>query len=278
MRWPWRGRHSCSCIITFSEQNQENPMPYTLSRLRDNLRPFRLYYFPRLRSTNDHAAALRQSGRLYAPAVVLTSRQTAGRGRGGNTWFSNAGVMTVTFAMPVEAHLAPHQLPLIAGLAVRRTAAELCGDDGIALKWPNDVLYNGRKLAGLLCERIHKIDLIGVGMNVNLEPAEVPPPLNRRITSLRAIGQRSCMDMNDVLISLTHHLKEMLERRHEHSFGGFLHEYDAHHALRGREITVLNEGELPLRGRCEGLDSTGRMLVRQGGTLHHIISGQIGMQ
>jgi biotin-(acetyl-CoA carboxylase) ligase len=86
------------------------------------------------------------------------------------------------------------------------------------------------------------------------------------------------MDMNDVLICLTGHLQKMLERRHEHAFGGFLHEYDAHHALRGREITILNEGEAPLRGRCEGLDSTGRLLLRQGKTLHRIISGQVGMR
>ncbi len=253
-------------------------MPYTLSRLRDQLRPFRLYYFPRLRSTNDHAAALRRQGRLYAPAVVLTSNQTAGRGRGGHTWFSNTGVLTVTFAFPVEAHLAPHQLPLIAGLAVRRTAAELCGDDGIELKWPNDLLYNGRKLAGLLCERVHKVDLIGVGLNVNLDPADAPPPLNKQITSLRLLAHRPSLDMNEVLILLSRHLHQMLERRHEHAFAGFLHEYDAHHALRGRQITVVNAGEPPLSGRCEGLDSMGRLLLRQGRTLHRIISGQVAFR
>ncbi len=64
--------------------------------------------------------------------------------------------------------LEPHQLPLLAGLAVRNAAAELSGDDGIDLKWPNDLLYGGKKLGGLLCERIHKADLIGLGLNVNL--------------------------------------------------------------------------------------------------------------
>jgi BirA family biotin operon repressor/biotin-[acetyl-CoA-carboxylase] ligase len=154
----------------------------------------------------------------------------------------------------------------------------LCGDDGIALKWPNDLLYNDRKLAGLLCERVHKMDLIGVGLNVNLEPADAPPPLNKQITSLCAIARRRSMDMNDALISLGRNLRQMLERRHEHSFAGFLHEYDAHHALRGRQVTVVNEGEPPVSGRCEGLDPTGRLLLRHGKTLHRVISGQVAMR
>ena len=70
---------------------------FNLSRLRPGLKPFRLYWFPRLRSTNDHAAFLRRKGRLYAPAAVLSGSQTAGRGRGGNIWWSSHGVLTVTF-------------------------------------------------------------------------------------------------------------------------------------------------------------------------------------
>src|SRR5207248_8273542 len=129
---------------------------FELARLRRELKPFRLHFFPRLRSTSDHAAALRKRGKLFAPAVVLTANQTAGRGRGTNTWWSGPGSLTVTFVFPVEAHLAPHQIPLIAGLAVRDAVADLTGDTSISLKWPNDVVHDDRKLAGLLCERVHK--------------------------------------------------------------------------------------------------------------------------
>ena len=117
---------------------------------------------------------LRQStctrrGELFAPAIVLTGQQTSGRGRGNNTWWSSHGCLTVTFVLPVEEKLQPHQIPLAAGLAARRAAAELCGDQGIGLKWPNDLLYMGKKLCGLLCARTQKLDLIGIGMNVNLD-------------------------------------------------------------------------------------------------------------
>ena len=78
-------------------------------------------------------------------------------------WWSGPGCVTFTFVLPIGGEVQPHQIPLVAGLAVRNAAAELCGDDGIQLKWPNDVLYEGRKLAGLLCERVEKADLIGLG-------------------------------------------------------------------------------------------------------------------
>src|SRR5205085_1460193 len=139
-----------------------------------SLRPFRLYWFPRLRSTNDHAAALRRRGGLFAPAIVLTGRQLSGRGRGANVWWSGPGCITVTFALPIDEDIAPHQLPLMAGLAVRNAAAELTGDDNIRLKWPNDVLYGWKKLGGLLCERVFKVDLIGLGLNVNVDPDDPP--------------------------------------------------------------------------------------------------------
>src|SRR5688500_14403447 len=132
------------------QERNRSSSSFDLARLRTGLKPFRLYWFPRLRSTNDHAAVLRKRRELFAPAVVLTGNQLAGRGRGSNKWWSDGGVLTVTFAMPIEEHLAAYQIPLAAGLAVRNAAADLSRQDSISLKWPNDVLYEGRKLAGLL--------------------------------------------------------------------------------------------------------------------------------
>ena len=69
---------------------------YELARLKRELKPFRLHWFPTLGSTNSHAARMRREGRLFAPSVILTGRQTSGRGRGTNIWHSTRGVMTVT--------------------------------------------------------------------------------------------------------------------------------------------------------------------------------------
>src|SRR5437764_6952544 len=154
-----------------------NSHSYQLDRLRAGLRPFRLHWFPALRSTSDHAAAMRRRGGLFAPALVLAGRQTAGRGRGDHIWWSGPGCITVTFVLPVDERVAPHQLPLAAGLAVRNAAADLAGTDAVKLKWPNDVLYGGRTAAGLLCERVRGADLVGLGLNVNVDPATGPPAL-----------------------------------------------------------------------------------------------------
>src|SRR5690242_17435914 len=187
------------------------PNRFDLARLRTGLKPFRLHWYPRLRSTNDYAAFLRKKGKLFAPAVVLTGHQIAGRGRGSNTWWSSSGSLTVTFVLPIDDQLAPHHLPLLAGLAVRNAVAEMTSDNGIALKWPNDLLYSGRKLGGLLCERVLKADLVGLGLNINLDPRQAPASLRQMLTSLQQIAGRR-FDMTDVLIEISRHLKQILVR------------------------------------------------------------------
>jgi BirA family biotin operon repressor/biotin-[acetyl-CoA-carboxylase] ligase len=251
------------------------PSSFHLARLRTGVKPFRLHFFPRLRSTSDHAAALRKRGELFAPAIVLTSHQIAGRGRGTNTWWSGPGCLTVTFVMPVEEHLQMHQIPLIAGLAIRDAAAELVGRDDLELKWPNDLLFNGRKLAGLLCERIHKADLIGLGLNVNLNPRKAPAALRDQITSLAELAGKP-LDMNEALAAVSRHLHRALSRRGEKPFAQTLERYESYHALTGKRVTVVGaDGEKPVSGEVQGLDSHGRLLLRSKTGLHHIIAGQI---
>jgi len=248
---------------------------FDLSRLRSGLKPCRLYWYPRLRSTNDHAATLRRHKKLYAPAVVLTGHQLAGRGRGDNHWWSNAGVLTVTFALPIDPQIPPHQIPLLAGLAVRHTAAALANQPGIQLKWPNDIVLDGMKLAGLLCERIDNVDLIGIGLNINVDPAHAPPALRRKITSLLAIGGKP-IDPTAALIALATELRAILRRRAEQPFSQFVREYENHHALAGHNITVIGApGEPPITGRCEGIDETGKLVVKKAGVTQRVVAGQV---
>ncbi len=254
------------------------PPGFHLERLRAGIRPFRLHWFPRLRSTNDHAAGLRRRGDLYAPAIVLTGHQTAGRGRAGNRWWSNAGVLTVTFVLPIEEHLAPHQLPLVAGLAVRAAAAELCGTQHVLLKWPNDILHEGRKLAGLLCERLNKVDLVGLGMNVNARPGDAPRALRERVTSLANIAKRP-FDPTDVLVNIAGHLLRTMSQWNERPFAQMLREYDQHHALVGKQVTVIGgaDGQV-ITGKCEGLDTEGRLKLRGRGGVRAVMNGHVEMR
>ena len=248
---------------------------YRMAELRERLRPLRLHWFPKLGSTNEHAAELRRRGGLFAPAVVLTGRQTAGRGRGMHAWWSGRGCVTATFVLPVGETVPPHQLPLLAGMAVRGAGAELTGNDRMMIKWPNDVLFEGRKVAGLLCERVQGADLVGLGLNVNLDPAQAPGPLRDRITSLAVIAGGP-VDMTEALVTVAAHLQRTIARRQEEPFAALLREYDAHHALLGRNVGVLDGGgDGFVSGRCEGLDEMGRLLLRSRQGLHRIVSGQV---
>jgi len=252
-----------------------SPTTFRLDEIRDAIKPFRLHWFSRLRSTSDHALTLRRARALYAPAVVLTGHQIAGRGRGSNTWWSGPGVLTATFVLPIDTTLDAFQLPLVAGLTVRHAAAELSGDGGISLKWPNDILYGQRKLAGLLCERAEGVDLVGIGLNVCPDRSHIPREVANRVVSLSDISPGK-VDMTHTLICLASHLRQMIRLRTEVPYSQLLREYDQYHALVGRRVTVLpGPGETPVSGKCEGVDAIGRLLIRDGATLHRLIAGQV---
>jgi BirA family biotin operon repressor/biotin-[acetyl-CoA-carboxylase] ligase len=248
---------------------------FDLYELRQGIRPFRLHWFPRLRSTNDHARAMRQAANLFAPAIVLTGHQLAGRGRGSNSWWSGAGSLTVTFVLPAETHLQAHQVPLVAGLAVRDAAAELAANDNISLKWPNDLLMDGRKLAGLLCERVDKADLVGLGMNLNVNSKHVPKALQQKITSLHDLTG-GLVDETSALIVIARHLYEALSRRGERPFAETLGRYDAHHYLINRRVTIINsDAEPAVSGIVQGLDDIGRLVLKTRSGTQRIIAGQV---
>jgi BirA family biotin operon repressor/biotin-[acetyl-CoA-carboxylase] ligase len=251
---------------------------FRVGELREAVKPFRLHFFTSLRSTNDHAAVMRRRGDLFAPAVVVAARQTAGRGRGTNTWFSAGGSLTVTFVVPTNTGLSPHHVPLAAGLAVRNAAAEITRDEGIGLKWPNDLYFGGRKLAGLLCERLDNVDLVGVGLNVNVpRRAAVPRELAGRIVFLEEIAKGGgAVDLTHVLGVVARYVYQTVVRHSETPFPLLLREYDRHHVLVGRRVRVVSGGEPAIVGKCEGLDDVGRLLVRpKGARVCRAIAGHV---
>ena len=218
---------------------------------------------------------LRKRGQLYAPAVVLTGHQLAGRGRGNHAWWSGDGSLTVTFAFAVDQHLPAHHIPLMAGVALRDAVAGFVPKATLTLKWPNDLLCDGLKLAGLLCERIEKVDLVGVGLNVNITTDVLPASLRRQVTSVQLLAGMP-VDMTDVLATIGRHLYARFKHRDESSFPALLEEYDRHHALLGQRVSVLGgPGEPAVSGICQGLDSTGRLLLRDKRKMHAVVAGHV---
>jgi BirA family transcriptional regulator, biotin operon repressor / biotin---[acetyl-CoA-carboxylase] ligase len=247
---------------------------YSLDRLRSGLRPFRLHWFPTLGSTNTHAIRMRREGRLVAPAIVLTGRQTAGRGRGSNVWRSPPGVMTVTFAVSQHDTLPPQHVPLIVGLIVRDVATAFGALD-VRIKWPNDLWIGHRKLGGLLCERLDRIDLIGVGLNVELDPAVLPGALAKRATSL-AVATGKTIDRTEVLLALAKRVHETFGDART-SLAAALPELRRHDALTGRTVCVTSATDT-IVGQAIRIDSDGRLIIRRSdGTNAAVVAGSVAV-
>lgn len=182
--------------------------------------------------------------------------------------------MTATFVYPPVDSLDPHLLPLAAGIAVRDAIAEATGVEA-GLKWPNDLWIDDRKVAGLLCERIDGVDLIGVGINANLDPSDLPKALRTQSCSLMMHSSQS-IDMTRLVIALAAKLHETLLNRPP-APTGLLTAYARHHVLAGRRVRVTNDGMNggTLEGHCEGVDRLGRLLVRSPMQTHALVSGTV---
>ena len=144
-------------------------------------------------STNDRAALLVEDGLAALPLGVWAKRQTRGRGRGSHSWWSDAGSLTFTVAIDPAAHgLAAQDEPKLAlatAVAVIEALRELALDPAsIGIRWPNDLEVDGRKLGGILPERVvtprgHR-NLVGIGLNVHTSLGDAPAEVRAMATSL----------------------------------------------------------------------------------------------
>lgn len=203
-----------------------------------------------LDSTNDLARELAAAGAPQG-TVVTAEEQVAGRGRQGRSWTAPAGKALLYSAIvrPLEQrHLV---LPLAAPLAVAEAAEEMA-DVSCAIKWPNDVWIEGRKCAGVLIEARPQDGwaVIGIGLNVSIEPDEFPEELRETATSL---GAGATVD--GALQALNDSLTRWMRAAPQDVLAAF-RERDA---LRGRQI-AWDGGN----GTAEGIDERGNLLVATG--------------
>jgi BirA family biotin operon repressor/biotin-[acetyl-CoA-carboxylase] ligase len=151
--------------------------------------------FETLASTSDTAKELVELGGIELPLLVTAKRQTTGRGRGDHVWWSGAGSLTFTLAIDPKKHglRLDHEsrVALAVAVVLCRIIEEMC-DQGAGIRWPNDVECNGRKLAGILPERVETAEgprlLIGVGINLSNRFEDAPPEIRKLATSVSIEG------------------------------------------------------------------------------------------
>ncbi len=192
----------------------------------------------------------------------MARNQTAGRGRAGRSWLSSsAGSLTFSLAWRFEGGVGRLAgLPLAIGVALAETLDKLGVQVG--LKWPNDVLRDGDKLAGILIETQNAPGggvwtVIGIGLNL-LMPDETEALLGRSIASLPWLAR---MDRNELMAALLDGLAGALREFEHAGFGAFSARWNRRHAWQGQTVVILDAGKTLHEGAAAGVDDTGRLLL-----------------
>ncbi|HEY6264107.1 MAG TPA: biotin--[acetyl-CoA-carboxylase] ligase [Candidatus Acidoferrum sp.] len=263
----------------FLEQTADILTPEMLrQRLKGSLFGKRIYHFFKTDSTNRVALELGHAGEPEG-AVVLAEEQTAGRGRAGRVWHSDRAV-GIYVTVLLRPRLAPVQAPLLtmmAGLSARSAVQAVTGLT-VDLKWPNDLLLNGKKTGGILTE-MHaepgqiRFVIVGIGMNVNQE--KLPGALADTATSLRVETGKSQSRM-ELLVRLL--------REFENDYNRFLREgvesvvarfEEVSTYAKGKRVRVTNGMESYV-GTTAGLGPEGLLQVeRDDGKVMTVIAGDV---
>jgi len=235
-------------------------------------------------STNADLLARVASGKpraLSAPTLLVAETQTAGRGRAGRAWLTApAAALTFSLAWPFAAPLhALVGLPLAVGVTIAETLADFGVQ--VQLKWPNDVLQGGRKLAGILIETATAPDqqvwaVIGIGINLS-----VPQPLQEQIGQRAAsLPAPAAQDRDLLLASLLSALAQNMRQFESQGLPVFVERWNRLHAFAGQQVLILDQGKVLHEGRALGIDQIGRLMLQTDGSASPVavMAGDISLR
>ena len=230
---------------------------------------FTVWHHDKIGSTNDEARRLAQEGAPHGTAVHA-DEQTAGRGRMAHTWFSPPGNLYLSILLRTGQPAArTSELSFLAALAVADTVEALLPRQIRAmLKWPNDVLVNGAKIAGILLEQADEATIMGIGLNV----LEAPSNAAYKTTTVVANGGIASVDgARDILLDrLGHHLAAW----HADGFTAIRQQWLNRSYPVGAAIRV-NAGGKPIAGHFAGLDDDGALLLDTSQGRERIVAGEV---
>ena len=228
---------------------------------------------PETGSTNgDLIARLHAGERLAEGHWLVADRQSAGRGREGRTWFDGSGnFMGSTVVRPEAGDPPAPSLAFVAGLAVWEATSHLITDPSrLTLKWPNDLMFNGAKLAGILLEGAGQAVVVGVGVNLRQAP-ELP---DRKTVSLSEFGPAP--DRDAFASSLAAAFAAECGRWRQYGLEPLLSRWQSVAHPEGTPLVVRVPGEEPVEGVFAGLAPDGALRLRvAGGATRLIYAGDV---
>ncbi|KJJ94219.1 MULTISPECIES: bifunctional biotin--[acetyl-CoA-carboxylase] ligase/biotin operon repressor BirA [Pseudomonas] len=234
--------------------------------------------FDSIDSTNAQALRAVAEGQA-APFLVLAERQTAGRGRRGRQWVSPfAENLYYSLVLRIDGGMRQLEgLSLVVGLAVMRTLQSF-GVADVGLKWPNDVLVNNQKIAGILLELVgdpadvcHVV--LGIGINVNMQ---VTSEVDQQWTSMRREAGVA-VDRNILVARLNQNLQIDLERHRQSGFAGFQREWEEAHQWQGRAVSLI-AGANKIDGVVVGIDGQGALRLMVDGVEKSFSGGELSLR
>jgi BirA family biotin operon repressor/biotin-[acetyl-CoA-carboxylase] ligase len=204
--------------------------------------------------------------------VIAAERQTAGRGRMGRQWHAEPDAsLTFSLLYKLPRGVVPSGLSLAIGVGIAEALREL-GVAGIALKWPNDILRDGRKLGGILIELAGASAVIGIGLNLRL-PEGLPADVKSMATALDLD-----VDRNALLARLLASLHGVLEAFGSGGFAVLRDRWLALNAYAGMPVRVIAEFAVPVEGICVGVDVDGALLLETAVCVQRIVSGDVSLR
>jgi BirA family biotin operon repressor/biotin-[acetyl-CoA-carboxylase] ligase len=235
--------------------------------------------FEETTSTNDVIEKLARDG-VKEGVVVFAESQTRGRGRLGRKWMSPAK-RGLWFSVLLRPDLRPQEttrLNVASATALRRAIESQTGLKP-EIKWPNDILIHGKKVAGILTELSGELDhvkyvVLGIGVDVNLSQGDFPVELRKLATSLKAeLGKP--VSRPELAVVILRELDRDYARITSGQFAAVADEWEEHGTTIGQEVTIRT-GDRRIRGRAESLGEDGELLLRtEHGHLERIIGGDV---
>lgn len=238
--------------------------------------------FEQTTSTNDVLEKLARDG-VREGAVVFAESQTQGRGRLGRKWASpvRKGLWFSVLLRPDLQPQAATQLTVASASAVRNAIEEQTRLRA-EIKWPNDILISGKKVAGILTELSAELDrikyvLVGIGVDVNLNPGDFPAEVRSQATSLK-IELGKPVARAELAVAILRELDRQYARVMAGEFGAVASDWEQHCSTIGQRL-VIRIGERRFCGRAESLGEDGALLLRTDhGHLERIIGGDVTLE
>ena len=219
---------------------------------------FECYFFESIDSTNSYLASTKYSTK---PQICITREQTKGKGQHGRNWVSQKD-RSIIFSMRKSFNegMNLNGLSLIAGMAIIKSIEAECQLSGLKIKWPNDIYYGDKKLAGILMENTHyksnQLVLVGVGINYQLvDTNEIDEPwvdLSRILNTLPNFQQLTAKIINNILF--------FLEDFQINGLSNLLSEWHHYDMLKGVRIK-FRESNIELQGQIDGITHQGALKV-----------------